>query len=139
MPSFSQRSINNLIGVHPLLVRVLTEAIKTTPIDFVIVEGLRSLARQQEIYAQGRARPGIIVTMKDGIRKKSNHQAKTDGFGYAVDLYPFENGKVQLNNNASLSSIARHIKKTAAIMGIAIRWGGDWKKPYDPPHFELVG
>lgn len=141
MYQFSQRSESNLKGVHPNLVKVLKAAIQSSPVDFTIVEGVRTTKRQQELYALGRTRKGRIVTYADGIRKKSNHQPKMDGFGYAVDIYPFVNGKVQVHEKdtiKNLTTIAQHIKATAKKMKIAITWGGDWRKPYDPPHFELL-
>ncbi|MFB6456982.1 M15 family metallopeptidase [Chitinophaga sp. Hz27] len=137
MAIFGERSINNLKGVHPNLVKVMTEAIKNTPIDFAITEGVRTIARQQKLYAQGRSRPGVRVTNADGIVNKSNHQAKSDGFGYAVDLYPCINGKVEINAVNELKTIAAHIKSVAIILNIPITWGGDWKSPNDLPHFEL--
>lgn len=140
MANFSKRSKDNLKGVHPNLIKVMTEAIKETPVDFTITEGLRSTQRQQELYAQGRSKPGIKVTNVDGVKKKSNHQAKDDGYGYAVDLYPYYNGSVQVQDSQvipKLKLIAAHIKKVAKKLNINIIWGGDWRSPYDPPHFEL--
>lgn len=137
---FSQRSIDNLQGVHPTLVKIMQEAIKESPVDFTITEGLRTTARQQALYAQGRTKPGIKVTNADGVRNKSNHQAKADGYGHAVDLYPFFSGQVQVNHKdtiKNLEKIAIHIKAVARCLGHKITWGGDWKSPYDPPHFQL--
>lgn len=54
--------------------------------DLFVVEGLRSVARQQALYAQGRTQPGSIVTNCDGVHAKSNHQAHDDGFGWAADI-----------------------------------------------------
>ena len=139
MANFSKRSIGNLIGVHPDLVEVLLDAIKDTPVDFMITSGVRSLRDQKALYAQGRTRPGKVVTNADGVRNKSNHQAKEDGFGYAVDLYPFYNGSVQIHDDKvvpKLYEIADHIISVAESMGVKIEWGGDWKMR-DYPHFEL--
>ncbi len=136
MNKFSQRSRNNLKGIHPELVRLMEEAIKESPVDFTITNGVRTVEEQQALYAQGRTKPGHIVTNCDGIRKKSNHQLKADGYGYAVDLYPYVNGRVQVNNVEGLKRIASHIKETALTLGIKIEWGGDWKMK-DYPHFEL--
>jgi hypothetical protein len=44
------------------------------------------VAQQQALYAQGRYKPGKIVTNCDGLIKVSNHQPKDDGYGYAVDV-----------------------------------------------------
>jgi peptidoglycan L-alanyl-D-glutamate endopeptidase CwlK len=112
-------------------------AIVGTPIDFTVVEGVRTIERQQYLYAQGRTQPGKIVTNVDGVNTKSNHQAKTGGWGYAVDLYPYINGSVRLTDARNLILIARHIKAVAESIGVKIEWGGDWKMK-DYPHFEVI-
>lgn len=140
MPVFGQRSLDNLKGVHPNLVKVLSQAIKKSPVDFTITEGVRTDKRQIDLYAQGRTKPGIIVTNKNGTTNKSNHQPKKDGFGYAVDLYPFVDGSVRVNEKyviPKLKEITDHIKKVASELKINIVCGIDWKNPYDPPHIEL--
>lgn len=135
---FGQRSLDSLKGVHPDLVKVMTEAIKTSQYDFTITDGVRTTEKQKALYAQGRTVPGNIVTNTDGVKKKSNHQPKQDGFGYAVDLYPFVNGKVDLNDKVKLLPIiAKHILDTAISLNIKIEWGGSWKSIIDKPHFEL--
>lgn len=135
---FSQRSLDNLKGVHPLLVKVMYEAIKNPPFDFTITEGVRSQERQMELYDQGRTKPGLIVTQVDGVVKKSNHQVKADGLGYAVDIYPYVNGKVDVNALTELKAIGAHIVKVAKQMNIPIEWGGNWTMR-DYPHIELKG
>lgn len=137
MYSFSQRSKNNLLFIHPDLVKVMNEAIKNSPIDFIITDGIRSTEEQRKLYNQGRTTPGKIVTNADGVNNKSNHQVKSDGYGYAVDLYPFYNGSAQLNDAKSLKIISDHIKSIAKELGVNVQWGGDWKFK-DYPHFELV-
>lgn len=137
MPKFGQQSLNSLKGVHPKLVLVMTEAIKDSPIDFTIVEGVRTVERQKKLYAQGRTAKGSIVTYADGVKNKSNHQPKEDGYGQAIDFCPYVNGKLDWNNISNFKTIAQHIKATALIMGIKIKAGIDWKKPYDPPHIQL--
>ncbi len=140
MARFSKRSTDNLIGVHPDLVKVMEESIKTTPVDFTIVEGVRTLERQQKLYAQGRTEKGNKVTNADGVKNKSNHQVKPDGYGYAVDVYPYVDGSVRVSEKyviPKLKEIADHIKSIAKKLSVTVVWGGDWKNPYDPPHFEL--
>lgn len=152
MPVFGKKSLERLEGVHPNLVKVLKAAILTTPIDFTIIEGQRTAKTQAMYYTWGRTvvnpntgpipgnKFGMIVTGRNGVSNKSNHQVKADGYGHAVDLYPYVNGKVymiQKETDGYLRTISNHIKKVAATMGIGITWGGDFKKPYDPPHFEL--
>lgn len=137
MKTLDTRSTETLIGVHPLLVKLLTEAIKYSPIYFTLTDGVRTIKQQQELYASGRTRPGPIVTYVDGIQKKSNHQPKEDGYGHAVDMYANIDGCIKLNDINSLKIIAEHVKKTAMELDIPISWGGDWKSFKDYPHFEL--
>lgn len=153
MPNFSKRSADNLKGVHPKLAQLMTAAIEDSPVDFTITEGLRTTATQQMYYSWGRTvvnpntgplkgKPkGATNTQRDGVKVKSNHQAKADGYGHAVDLYPYVDGAVRVHEGyvgGKLRQIADHIKKHAKRLGIKIVWGGDWKTPHDPPHFELA-
>lgn len=138
MPVFGTGSLQKLQGVHPNLIKVLKTAIITSPIDFTIIEGVRTTKRQQDLYAQGRngdKRP--IVTYADGVNKKSNHQPKSDGYGHAIDFAPYINGKLDWNKHDNFKVIADHIVSTGAKMGIKITAGFYWQKPYDPPHIEL--
>jgi len=136
MAVFGKGSLEKLKGVHPKLVSLMMESIKDTPIDFTITDGVRTTKRQQELYAQGRTKPGVIVTKADGIKNKSNHQPKSDGYGHAIDFCPYVNGKLDWNNTKGFRSIGEHIKAKAKQLGIAISYGGDWKF-LDLPHVEL--
>ena len=140
MYTFGERSKRNLQGIHPDLVKVMEAAIKTSPVDFTITDGVRTTAQQQALYAQGRTTAGKIVTNADGVKSKSNHQLKDDGYGHAVDLYSYYNGSVQLNDVAKLKQIAAHIKEVAAELKVDINWGGETIRVgngWDNPHFEL--
>jgi peptidoglycan L-alanyl-D-glutamate endopeptidase CwlK len=155
MSTFSQRSKDALVGVAPPLVRLMEAAIADTPVDFTIVEGLRSLETQKKYYTWGRTvvnpntgkLPGLpfgkINTKRDGVKLRSEHQAKADGKGHAVDIVPFsrdKNGKgfLDWDNEAAYKKLAAHIKAKAAALNTPISWGGDWQgNLYDTPHFEL--
>ncbi len=134
MKELNERSKRNLIGVHPNLRLLMVEAIKDCPVEFTITEGLRTTERQQQLYAQGRTTKGAKVTNCDGIVIKSNHQAKADGLGYAVDLYA---NPINVNDTTNIRIVADHIKRKAQKLDIAIVWGGDWNMK-DYPHFEII-
>ena len=127
MCKFSKRSLNNLIGIHPDMIKVMKEAIKDTPIDFVITEGVRTAVRQRQLYKEKKSKC-------DGYIKKSNHQVKPDGYGHAVDLYPLP---IQYSDAEPYIKLSKHIKSTAERLGIKIKWGGDFKTFIDRPHYEL--
>jgi peptidoglycan L-alanyl-D-glutamate endopeptidase CwlK len=118
------------------MAEVMRAAITDSPVAFTITCGVRTAAEQKALYAQGRTAPGKIVTNCDGVKSKSAHQAKDDGYGHAVDLYPSPGGAVNVNDVAGLKKIAGHIKSVAQELGIDVVWGGDWKMR-DYPHFEL--
>lgn len=147
MPKFSQKSLDKLKGVHPDLVKVMTEAIKDSPIDFTIFSGVRTLQEQKDLYALGRTKVnqdgkskskpmGNIVTKADGVKNKSNHQVKSDNLGHAIDFVPYVNGGLDWNNESNFIAIANHIKEVAKSLNVNIGYGGDWKFR-DLPHVEL--
>ncbi len=140
--TLGQRSLSRLDGVHPDMVRVVKRAaaLATAEEDFTVLEGVRTPERQRELYAQGRTKPGKIVTWT----LKSNHfrNART-GFGHAVDLAPFP---IDWNDHGRFDRLAKLIFRAAAAEGVAIRWGADWDRDGKPrergetdsPHFELA-
>lgn len=139
MAALGKGSLATLKGIHPSLIKVITEAIKDTPVDFSVTDGVRTTAEQKALYAKGRTAPGEIVTKADGVKNKSNHQVKADGFGHAIDLYPYVNGAIDFNDNGNnLPAIANHIIAVATRLGISVGWGGNWKGSWDKPHFELL-
>lgn len=145
----SEASIEKMKGVHPKLIELMKKAISDSPYDFKIVQGLRTAEYQNSLYQQGRTKPGKIVTKLDGYNRKSNHQAKADGYGHAVDIavcgHYDQNGNyvkyttdAEMFDNKKLVEISGHVKAVAKEMGLEIVWGGDWKTLYDTPHYELV-
>ena len=146
MFSFGEKSLKKLEGVHKDLVKVMKLAITNSPYDFKITDGVRTSAEQYALYCQGRTvltdKKGNKlkkVTNCDGITKKSNHQAKADGFGYAVDialLNPNNPKEVIWNDIAMYTKVANHILKIAKEQGVNLEWGGNRKDLKDYPHFE---
>lgn len=135
-----KRSKDNLVGVHPVLIQIVQRALELSPVDFFVDCGVRTPERQAELYAQGRTKPGPIVTWT----LKSNHFVNPrTGFGHAVDLIPLP---VDWANLKAFDAVANAMFAAAAEIGMTIRWGADWDqdgKPRergetDSPHFELV-
>jgi peptidoglycan L-alanyl-D-glutamate endopeptidase CwlK len=130
----SKTSRERLNGIKPILIEIIEEAIKTSPIDFGIPQdgGLRTAHRQNAMYAQGRTdltRPKI--TNADGHKKLSRHQS-----GEAFDIYAFVDGKASWDIT-HLTTIARHLQAVAKSKGVELEWGGDWKMR-DLPHLQLL-
>jgi peptidoglycan L-alanyl-D-glutamate endopeptidase CwlK len=115
-----KRSIERLQGVHPDLVRVVHRAIALTPVDFTVLEGLRSHERQQTLVASGASQT-----------LNSRHIT-----GHAVDLGAWVDNQVDWSWPL-YHQIANAMKAAANELGISIVCGADWKKFPDGPHFEL--
>lgn len=109
-----------MAGVHPDLVKIVRRAIQLTEVDFVVLEGLRSLQRQKELLAAGAS-----TTMN------SRHLT-----GHAVDLGAWVGNEVRWDWPL-YHKLAFAMKTAANEWPIPIIWGGDWKKFKDGPHFEL--
>lgn len=123
-------SENRLKKVHPELarrVRMVIENLAKAGMQVEVVQGLRTIAEQDALFAQGRSKPGRVVTNARG--GQSNHN-----YGLAVDVVPFANSKPNWN---APNSIWIAIGGEAEKLGL--EWGGNWKKFLDRPHIQLPG
>ena len=115
-----QRSLSRLEGVHPDLVRVVKKAAVLSSLDFTVLEGLRTQARQKQLMDLGATR-----TMN------SRHLT-----GHAVDLAPMVGGTVRWDWPL-YHQLAVIVKEAAKAENVPIQWGGDWRTFKDGPHWEL--
>ncbi|MCS5452513.1 M15 family metallopeptidase [Enterobacter huaxiensis] len=131
---FGKASEANLAGVHPDLKRVVRRALTLAKDDFKVVEGLRTEARQRELF-----------NAKKSKTMKSRHLT-----GHAVDLLPLRpgvNGYEQtLRSEGSVwVELSKAMFKAAELEGVKLRWGGDFNGDgylvgsdnWDAPHYEL--
>lgn len=116
----SKTSLDRLSGVHPDLIKVVKLAITITEVDFAVLEGLRSTARQS-------------VLVKAGASQTMNSRHLT---GHAVDLGAFVGGEIRWDWPL-YHQIASAMKTSAGKLGIPIECGADWVKFPDGPHFQL--
>ncbi|EPY5528190.1 M15 family metallopeptidase [Citrobacter freundii] len=123
---FSQRSETNLKGVNPDLIKVIRRALELTPVDFIVIEGLRTQARQKEMVATGKSQ-----TMN------SRHLT-----GHAVDIIPVNTTW----NIEEFKPLLKAVKQAADEQGLKLRFGINWKNDpslpietrfIDAPHIEI--
>ncbi len=119
----SEKVIATLLPEVQPLARNLIENAAAAGITIEIISGLRTYAEQDALFAQGRTKPGKIVTKAPGGH--SNHN-----FGVAFDIGVFENGRYieESRKYAGVGAIGK---------ALGLSWGGDWKSIQDEPHFEL--
>lgn len=133
-------------GLHPRLaaaVQAVLDEMEARGFPMIVTDTLRTLQRQQALYAQGRTRPGKIVTYANGVARpkgtgRSNHQAWADGFGHAVDCAFV----VDLDADGDMDDPTWDEKRPWALYGEraeahGLSWGGRWTRP-DKPHVELL-
>lgn len=120
-------SIDRLNKLHPKVrgtFRMFIESAETElGITLRISQGLRTIAEQDALYAQGRTTKGKIVTNAKGGSSYHN-------YGLAIDLVELKGNTVNWNFDYSL------LEPIAARYGIA--WGGNFKSIVDKPHFEIT-
>lgn len=116
--------IIDLHALHPFFrdkIQTLMAECRKQGIELAIVETYRTHAKQNEYKGMGRG----YTSSGAG---KSRHQ-----YGLAVDVVPIVDSAAVWDNTA----LWKKIGVTGEKLGL--RWGGRWKKPYDPGHFEWTG
>ena len=100
-----------------------------------ITQGLRTFAEQDDLYAQGRTKPGKKVTNAKGGQSIHN-------YGFAVDICLIIDGKTASWDTAKdwdndqISDWSECVKIFAKY---GWDWGGNWETFKDLPHFDKRG
>ena len=136
---FGKRSKDKLKTADERLQRVVKRALSFNVLDFSVIEGHRSIERQQILFSEGRSKI-------DGINKKGKHNYLPS---LAVDLLPYPsivNGVNVWNDAQRFCVLAGLMYASASLENVKIRWGGDWDGDgnnadssfHDLPHFEIL-
>ena len=118
----------DLYKLHPIVkqnVELFLAYCKAKGLNVGISETYRSIERQDYLYAQGRTRPGIIVTNAKGSDMTSYHQ-----WGLAVDF--FQNVKGEEYECDFMEQVGAY----AELFGF--EWGGRWKNFKDLCHIQMT-
>jgi len=128
---------DRLRGVHPQLVLVAKAWANQLTWDILIIEGVRTNARQAQLYAQGRTTPGPIVTMAANTLDSAHGRRWVNGqaYGMAMDAAPCTGvgGEPDWNDKAAFEEMATIAERMGCI------WGGRWTKFPDGDHFQMAG
>ena len=114
--------------LHPEVQNIIPkflEQCKNNGLIVKITDTLRTKQEQDNLYAQGRTKPGNIVTWVK--YPYSNHN-----WGMAFDICR-NDGKGAYNDTDGWFFKVGQIGKK-----LGLTWGGDWKDTPDKPHFELT-
>jgi hypothetical protein len=126
-PSVDARD-RDLAHLHPVVRRAVSdtlEALTAEGVPFKLFEGYRTPERQAHLYAQGRTRPGGIVTHAEAW--ESYHQ-----YGLACDLVLFENGGWSWDASGKKAKYWDRMKEIAGTFGLRTL-------NFERPHVEFAG
>lgn len=115
--------------LHPELQKKISK-LKTECAKQGLIIGIsechRTVAEQDNLYAQGRTAPGKKVTNAKGSDFSSMHQ-----WYVAFDFYRAD-GKGAFNDS---DGFFKKVGKIGKKLGL--EWGGSWTSIHDKPHFQL--
>jgi peptidoglycan L-alanyl-D-glutamate endopeptidase CwlK len=120
----SERNIETLRPEVRPLARKLVETAVDQGIHVKVIAGLRTFEEQEALYAQGRTKPGAIVTKARGGHSWHN-------FGLAFDIGIFSaDGKEYYGESED------YLKCGRIGESLGLTWGGSWASFQDEPHFQ---
>lgn len=128
VPIFDARTERNIATLLPHVQRLAREhmyQVRKIGLDMRIIDGSRTFAQQDALFARGRTEPGPRVTNARG--GESNHN-----FATAYDV-GFFNGPNYIEDGPEYDIAGR------IGMEVGLEWGGTWTSPVDRPHFQYPG
>lgn len=132
------KSTSRISGLQPVVKAAtvaLIERCYARGVNIIITQGLRTIAEQDALYAQGRTKPGNIVTNAKGGTSYHN-------YGLAIDfglLLP--DGKQvswDLKRDADGDKVADWTEVVQEAKTLGFEWGGDFVSITDAPHFQMT-
>lgn len=114
--------------LHPKLQAIIPQIIQECAaqgLPVLVTDGFRSKAEQEAIYAQGRTKPGTIVTQVWYPNSAHN-------WGVAFDFCRNVRGREYDNTDNFFYRVAFVAKQHG------LEWGGDWENFKDMPHLQLA-
>ncbi|MET0439142.1 MAG: M15 family metallopeptidase [Devosia sp.] len=131
----SSRDISELHPVVRAKCEAHMKACAAAGMPIRITATYRSVAEQNALYAQGRSKPGKIVTNAKGGTSYHNFRLAYDGVPeklLALDNWG-DNKKDQAVANAAWALYGKLAKEQG------LEWGGEWRTIKDRPHCQWTG
>lgn len=123
----NSRSLNDLLPPVKDRAEKMIQGCKAVGIDLLVTSTYRDNASQEALYAQGRTKPGKIVTNARAGQSFHNYRC-------AFDVVPLRHGKPVWDSKDPVWQIIGQIGKQCGL-----EWAGDWKRFKEFPHFQYTG
>lgn len=132
------KSSMRLIGLHPVVfiaATVLIERCYARGVPILITQGLRTIAEQDALYAQGRTKPGVIVTNAKGGTSYHNYGLAID---FALLLPDGKQVSWDMKRDGDCDKVADWMEVVQEAKALGFEWGGDFVSLKDAPHFQMT-
>jgi peptidoglycan L-alanyl-D-glutamate endopeptidase CwlK len=134
----ASRNIEDLdLNLQPLC-RDFLQRCEDSGIHVIITCTYRSNEEQNELYAQGRTKPGKIVTKAIGGKSKHNFTLNGKPYARAFDIVPVVNGKAIWDEDNPIWARIAKIYKFVGNSKYELSWYGEkGSEFYELYHFQL--
>jgi len=123
----NSRSLDDLLPQVQVRAEKMIEICKADGIDLLVTSTYRDNESQDALYAQGRTKPGNIVTKAKAGESFHNYRC-------AFDVVPIVNGKPNWNDT---DPVWQRIGRAGKQVGL--EWAGDWVTFKETAHFQYTG
>ncbi|GGF72738.1 hypothetical protein GCM10010912_17440 [Paenibacillus albidus] len=132
------KSSKRLVGLHPVVLAAAVALIERSyarGVNIVITQGLRTIEEQDALYAQGRTKPGKIVTNAKGGTSYHNYGLAID---FALLLPDGKSVSWDLKRDGDSDKVADWTEVVQEAKALGFKWGGDFVSIKDAPHFQIT-
>lgn len=131
------KSAGRLGNLHPAVLAGANELIRRSynrGVPIVITQGMRTIAEQNALYAQGRTKKGNIVTNVRGGSSYHNYGLAID---FALLLPDGRNVSWDMNRDGDGDKVADWQEVAQEGKKLGFEWGGDWTSFKDYSHLQM--
>ncbi|MEK3792049.1 M15 family metallopeptidase [Paenibacillus sp. FSL R7-0204] len=132
------KSMPRMSGLHPVLEAgtvALIERCYARGVPIIVTQGLRTIAEQDALYAQGRTRPGRIVTNARGGHSYHNYGLAID---FALLLPNGSSVSWDMTRDGDQDGVADWQEVIQEAKALGFESGGDWTSFKDYPHLQMT-
>lgn len=126
MFELGQKSLVNMVGIHPDLAKIVTKAIGISTQDFGVTEPqVRTLAYQRQLVERG-----VSKTLKSNHLEQTDLTGRTANvYGHAIDLVPYAGGKFVWDWKLIYPiTVAMALAAEELQLRDKMCWGGVWDR-----------
>ncbi|CAH1190266.1 hypothetical protein PAECIP111893_00251 [Paenibacillus plantiphilus] len=132
------KSAKRLEGLLPAVHAAAVKLIERTyarGVPIIITQGLRTIEYQNELFAQGRTKPGPIVTNARGGKSFHNYGVAID---FALLLPDGRTCSWDMTRDGNGNKLKDWMEVVDEAKKLGFEWGGDWPHFKDNPHLQMT-